>query len=205
MRAALVLLLGLALSLPAHAGKARRAYLRAHGSVTEKLVIYEGFHTAVLMRATLIEPVFVDALAVERARLLGPALKDPQAVIEEMRLDRAGVFEVVFAADSGLPFGEEFEPDETGWSLVLEADGVDQPLVTVEHIRRPSPMQRSLFPQLTIWAELYVARFERTVPDPAVVELHVGSGYGHGTMIWQDTKRRERTLDRAFRAMLRED
>lgn len=198
-------LVGLMLAQPAWAGGPRRHYLRAHAAVTEKLLIYEGFHTALLMRATLIDPVFVDALAMERARLLGPALQDPNALIEEMRLDREGVFEVVFAADSALPHGEQFLIDEPGWSLVLEADGVEQPLLTVEHLRDPTPMQRALFPQVTIWAEMYVARFRRTVSRPDLVELHVGSGYGHGTITWERTRRRERRLERAFRAMVREE
>lgn len=205
MRVAATALLGLALASPALGGSPRRHYLRAHDAVTEKLVIYDGFHTAVLMRATLIDPRFVDALAMERARLLGPALQDPHALIEEMRLDREGVFEVVFAADSALPHGEQFLPDEPGWSIVLEADGVEQPLVSVEHLRDPTPMQRALFPQVTIWAEMYVARFQRTVSSPDRVEMHVGSGYGHGTITWERTRRRERRLDRAFRAMLREE
>src|SRR5690606_33445768 len=98
-----------------------------------------------------------------------------------------------------------FLPDEPGWSIVLEADGVEQPLVSVEHLRDPTPMQRALFPQVTIWAEMYVARFQRTVSSPDRVEMHVGSGYGHGTITWERTRRRERRLDRAFRAMLREE
>lgn len=203
----LLLVLGLLVTGPAHAlgDRARRAYLRAHRAVTEQLVIYKGFETALLMRATLIDPLFLDALSRERARLLGPALDDPERLIQEMELDREGIFEVVFAADSGMPFGKDFAPDEKGWTLRMEADGEEQPLIRVEHIRRPSPMQRALFPQITIWAELYVARFERTVASPSFIELHVGSGYGHDTLRWERTTRRARKLERAFRSMQREE
>ena len=68
--------------------------------------------------------------------------------------------------------------------LRLEADGQPQSLVTVYEVDKPTSVQRALFKHLNIWSDLWVARFASTVEDPRLVELHVGSGYGNGTLSW---------------------
>lgn len=164
----------------------RRIYLAGHDNVTRKLVLYRGFATALMMRATLLTPPFRRMMASERERLLGPALTDAdaEAFRGRMQADAEAYHEVVFAADSGMASGDTFAPDDSGWQLRLHADGVEQTLVSLERIRRPNAMHRTLFPQLDLWATLYAARFERTVDQPRRIELHVGSGYGHGTLVW---------------------
>ncbi|MCA9492591.1 MAG: hypothetical protein KC621_21810, partial [Myxococcales bacterium] len=162
----------------------RKTYLRAHREWTRKLVLYHDFGTALMMRATLLEPAFRTLLAHERRRLLDPSEENHQAFVERMERDGAAYVEIVFAADSGFDNGHRFGPGDDRWNLRCEADGVDQPLVAVEQVRKPSPLHDTLYVQHDQWSELWIARFERTVPSPRSVVLHVGGGYGNGTCTW---------------------
>ncbi len=179
--------LGLAAAAVVPAARAQqpgRAYRRAWRQATRKLVIYRGFGTALLLRATLLEPPFRALLADERHRLLGAADTGDAAFRERMARDGAAYHEVVIAADSGEEQDPRFGLDDGRWHLRMEVDGREAPLVQVERVRRPSPVHRALYPQLDIWSELWIARFARQSDHPARIVLHVGSGYGHGAVTW---------------------
>lgn len=162
-----------------------RSYKKALREDTRELVLYQGFQTALIMRATLLTPEFRGAYAEERRRLTGTHTEEHADFLRRNEEDAAVYYEVVFSSDSGLP-EHHFGTTDQGWRLRLEADGQAQELVTVHEIRDPTTVQRALFKHLNIWSELWVARFAKTVNAPRVVELHVGSGYGHGTLTWGD-------------------
>jgi hypothetical protein len=180
------LLLGaLALPVAAHAAPSpRRTYLRAHRSWTRELVLYWDGSTALLLRATLLEPAFRAALAEERRRLLDVDEADHAAFLERMRADGEQYVEFVFAADSAFPEAEKFGPGDDRWNLRCLADGAALELSAVDQVRRPSPLHRALYDQHNQWSELWIARFTRSVGRPAWVELHVGGGYGNGACHW---------------------
>ncbi len=162
----------------------RRRYLKEHRAVTRKLTLYFEASTALMMRATLLTPEFREVLAEERKRLLDPSPENHAEFVARMSADGAAFHEVVFAADSAFDNAERFGPGDDRWNLRLDADGQDQPLVEVSRVASPSPLHEALYDQLDIWSELWIARFERTVAAPRRVALHVGSGFGHGSVVW---------------------
>ena len=165
-----------------------RAYRKVHDEYTRELFVYQGFATALILRGTLLTGPMREAMIEARARLVDPLPEDQAEYVAEMAEALETYHEVVFSADSGLPRGDEFSAEGEGWHVRLEADGTIEPLVTVYQVRKPSMLQRTLFPHYNIWSDLWVARFHRTVADPEVVELHVGSGYGHGRLRWDDLR-----------------
>jgi hypothetical protein len=165
---------------------ARRTYLRTLESWTDELKIYRGFDTALILRATLLEPFMRQDLAEERRRLVNPTPEDHQAFLARMKSDATAYHDVVFSASTPLPASRRFGESDAGWVIWLEADGAREKLVSVEHIRTPSPLHRELYAHLTIWSELWIARFERTIAEPDEVVFHVGSGYGNGDVRWKN-------------------
>lgn len=180
------LVLGL-LAWPATAGAtpARRAYLKVHRAWTRELLLYWEGHTALVLRATLLEPAFREVLAEERRRLLGADDAGHAAFRERMQRDGERFVEFVFAADSGYPTAERFGPGDDRWNLACAADGADQALSAVDRVRDPSPLHVALYPQTDVWSKLWIARFERTVPAPRRIELRIGGGFGHGVCSWE--------------------
>lgn len=162
----------------------RRRYLRAWRDATRKLVVYRGFGTALFVRVTLLEPPFRALVADERHRLIGPADDGDAAFRARMAEDGAAWHEVVFAAHTGEEDDPRFGNDDSRWNLRLDVDGAEAPLVTVEHIRRPTPVHEGLYPQLDVWSELWMARFQRLTDRPGKVELRMGSGLGNGDVRW---------------------
>ncbi len=179
------LLLSAAALLCTGAASERKVYLRAHRAWTRKLVLYFDLGTALMLRATLLEPEFRRALTAERKRLLDPSAENHATFEARMAADGRDFVEVVFAADSGFDNAELFGPGDDRWNLRLEADGQDQPLVAVERVRKPSPLHDALYVQHDRWSNLWIARFTRTVPSPRAVVLHVGGGYGNGECSWE--------------------
>jgi hypothetical protein len=171
------------------AASPRREYVRDHREWTRDLVLYRNFSTALTMQATLLEPEFRVSLAAERARLLAPSAEDQASFVARMVEDGAQYHDVVFAADSSFDNAQEFGPSDRRWNVRLLVDGVEATLVSVELVRRPSPLHDALYVQHDIWSNLWIARFERAAADPRRVELIVGSGYGNGSLLWELTGR----------------
>jgi hypothetical protein len=163
----------------------RRSYVREHRAWTRELVLYRDFSTALLLRATLLSPAFRSAMALERQRLVRPSEADHAAFVERMERDAAAWHEVVFAADSSYDNALRFGAGDDRWNLRLLADGVEEPMVATDHVRRPSPLHDALYQQHDQWSELWIARWERTVATPSKVVLVVGSGYGNGELEWE--------------------
>ena len=163
----------------------QRTYDRQLDDHTQKLVIYDGFATALIMRGTYLSPEFRQVMTDERQRLIAPSEADHAEFTRRMDDDGSAYHEIVFSADSALEEADQFGESDDGWVLRLTADGREEPLVTSYRVRRPSPLHRSLYGHLNIWSELWIARFARTVESPDEVILHVGSGYGNGTLRWE--------------------
>lgn len=175
----------LVLALATGCAHARGDYLRTYWGSTEKLEMYDGFGTALRVRATYLSPTFRTAMADERARLLGPAADD-HADFKARLLDDAAVYhEILFTAESSydqnqLSFGE----DDKGWRIRLEADGQAEGLVTVYQIKKPTLLHERLLDGYDRYTQLWVAKFARTVTAPSEVVLHLGSGHGHTQVRW---------------------
>jgi hypothetical protein len=175
----------LLLALPLLLGASpRRAYLKEHRAYTRELVLYDDFSTALLMRATLLEPAFRDVLASERHRLLNPSEANHAEFVARMAEDGRLYHEVVFAADSAFDNAEKFGPGDDRWNVRLLADGTEEPLVAIERVRKPSPLHEALYVQSDLWSELWIARFTRTVASPREVRVIVGGGHGNGELVW---------------------
>jgi len=176
------------------AAPARRLYLRELEGWTEEIKIYRGFDTALILRGTLLETTIRGHLAEERRRLVNPTPEDHEEFLERMRTDAAAYQDVVFSASTPLPASRRFGESDTGWVIWLEADGTREELVSVDHIRTPSPLHRELYAHLTIWSELWIARFRRSVAEPDEVVFHVGSGYGNGELRWKHLDERRQPV-----------
>lgn len=168
----------------AGAGSPRRTYLKEHRAYTRELVLYNDFSTALLMRATLLEPAFRTAIVIERQRLLNPNAENQAAFVARMEQDGQLYYEVVYAADSAFENAEKFGPGDDRWNVRLLADGVEEPLVAIDRVRKPSPLHDALYVQTNIWSQLWIARFTRTVASPNEVVVLVGGGYGNGELRW---------------------
>jgi hypothetical protein len=164
-------------------GRGRRLYNKQLRQFTRELYIYRGLETALIMRATYLASEFRDDVARERARLVGPSPDDQHAFEDRLRDDGQAYHEVVFSADSALPRGDKFGGD--GWQLRLVADGTEETLVTMFKVDHPTPLQNQIYSHQTLWSDLWIARFAKTVADPKLVELKVGGGYGHGDLVWR--------------------
>lgn len=169
---------------PSFAASPRRQYLRDHRAWTRELILYRNFATALIFRATLLEPEFRASLAAERERLIRPSSDDHTAFVARMERDGAQYFDVVFAADSAFENAGKFGNTDDRWNLRLVVDGTEAPLVSVERVRNPSPLHDALYVQHNLWSELWIARFERVLAEPTRIELIVGSGYGNGAVDW---------------------
>jgi len=171
---------------PAFGRSERKTYLDAHEEATREVRLYNGFFTALLARGTLLDPPFRLALAEERKRVYDPSPADHVAFLARMAEEGARYHEIVLGADS--PFDEANRFGAQGddrWNLRLEADGTELACVEVAHVRKPTPLQRQLYPQVNIWSELWLARFENTAPNPGNLVLHIGGGYGNAEMAWR--------------------
>lgn len=167
-------------------GCTRMAYERNLGLQTRTMKIYQGFSTTLILRGTLLTPAFRETIADERRRLMNPSEANHDIFVARMDDDGAAYHEVVFSADSPQPEGDMFGESDAGWVIRLVADGVEEKLVTTYKVRRPTSLHRALYPHLNIWSDLWIARFDRTVTNPANVEFHVGSGYGNASLTWTD-------------------
>ena len=184
MRTILFAIFIFSLSLPSHAygNKERRDYRKAYRSHTDKLVVYDGFATALILRATYLSASFRESMTTERARLLQPSTADQVAYAEKMSQDHGQYYDFYFSAGSSLEDGERFGEGDKGWHIRLLVDDKEAPLVSLERIQHPNPLYRALFDHINPWSDLWLARFQRTEQRPQELELHVGSGYGHGTL-----------------------
>lgn len=165
---------------------ARKEYLDNLGSWTEEAIVYRGLQTALIMRATLLEPVFREVAANERRRLLAADADDHDAFVERMRRDGSEFYDIVFSASSSLPQGNHFGANDAGWKLSLYADDQRATLVDVHHVRRPTPLHQGLYTHINLWSELWIARFERNVARPNTVVLKAASGFGHTELEWSN-------------------
>ncbi|MCO4744485.1 MAG: hypothetical protein KC912_06850 [Proteobacteria bacterium] len=161
-----------------------RDYRRSLKTHTRQLNVHQGFETALIMRATLLTESFRREYADARRDLTGTTDEDHADFVRRNAEDAAVYHEVVFSSDSPKP-GHSFGSTDDGWIVRLTADGQDQALVSVHEVDKPTTVQRALFTHLNIWSELWIARFASTVPAPARVEMHVGSGYGNGSLLWE--------------------
>jgi hypothetical protein len=163
--------------------RSRGRYRKELRKSTRELFIYRGVETALILRATYLSSEFRGVVARERARLVGPTPEDQQAFEQRLREDGEAYHELVFSADSSLPRGDKFGGD--GWQLRLLADGTEEKLVTMFKVDHPTPLQTQIYAHQTLWSDLWIARFAKTVVDPQLVEVRVGGGYGHGDMVWR--------------------
>ncbi|MCB9663356.1 MAG: hypothetical protein H6732_04530 [Alphaproteobacteria bacterium] len=175
----------LALLVLAGCASARHAYVQTYWGHTEKLEMYDGFGTALRVRATYLSTGFRTAMADERARLLGPSSDDHEAFKARLLADADVYHEIFFTAESSydrnqLRFGE----DDEGWHIRLEADGSAQDLVTVYQVKKPTLLHERLLDGYDRYTQLWIAKFARTATAPDELVLHLGSGHGHTQIRW---------------------
>ncbi len=133
-------------------------------------------------------------LDAETRRLLGPAAPE----LEPSSLP--ATHSIVLAAESALPGPLTFGAPDATWAVVLEVDDQRIPLLAARRVSRPTAMQENLFPQLDAWSDLWLLEFERREAHPETIALHLGSGWGHGTLTWSDLHPEDARGDRRDRS-----
>jgi len=162
----------------------RGQYVNTLWDQTGTVVIQRDLGTGLRVRATYLSDSFRRTLSAERQRLLGVPDDDAAAFLARTLDDNVAFHEVVFTAESDLTRTLRFGTDDSTFQLLLDADGTPQPLVTVFKVRQVTPLHEALYAHKNHWNELWIARFERTVPTPSTLRLRVGTGYGHDDITW---------------------
>ena len=161
-------------------------YAAIHENWTKELTLYHEFGIALSLTGTYESDDFRRALIDERIAQLGLSKAGNDVFEARLRAEGRQFHEVVLSAENGLPSVVSFGTDpERGWALQLTADGKDEPFVFALRIKSPNSLQRHLYPQTSVWRELWIARFERSVAKPREVVLQVSSGYGTGQLRWE--------------------
>ena len=164
---------------------ANRSYRRTYKANTQRLTVYRGFNTALDARVTWLSSDMRDAIAAQRDFLLRPSPEDQTAFREHLFADGRDYVEFVVMIDSELPRGERLGDTDDGWKMALAADDEPLELVQIERVRRPNPLQRTLYPDLNLWSDFYAVRFRRGEREPRRLVLGFSSGYGRGDLIWE--------------------
>lgn len=165
--------------------KPRRQYLKVVYQNTQRSLIYHHLATALNGNVLLLTPTMRAAMIKERNRLLLPSADDQAKFEARMAEDEAGFHEVILSVDSSMRGGEQFGPGDGHWNLRMLVDGTQAELVAVEHVRRPTPLHRSLYAFHDQWSELWIARFTRVSDSPEAIELIISGGYGNDTVKWK--------------------
>jgi hypothetical protein len=160
-------------------------YDRSVAAATRELRLYDGLSTALLMRATWLDPTFRTEEEAERAHLL---LLEPPA--HEARLtaslaEAATTHVFVLSADSqwreDLKFGFG---EDAPWRLRAFVDGRACTPVATEEVKTPTALDRSLFPHQTPWSHLWIARFSTDCGASGKLILQATGPHGTGEMGW---------------------
>jgi hypothetical protein len=128
--------------------------------------VYRGFNKALDARVTWLSSDMRDAIAAQRDFLLRPSPEDQTAFREHLFADGRDYVEFVVMIDSELPRGERLGDTDDGWKMALAADDEPLELVQIERVRRPNPLQRTLYPDLNLWSDFYAVRFRRGEREP---------------------------------------
>lgn len=162
----------------------RALYEQTFDAHSRTLKVYQGFATSIILRGTYLSSGFREEMANERRRLLGATDSQHAEFRERMRTDLAAYHEVVFSANTPRFPHMSFGDGERGWDVRLVADGKQERLIEAYRVRNPTALHQAIYPHYNIWADLWIARFEKTIPNPRDVEFHVGSGLGNGSIRW---------------------
>jgi hypothetical protein len=161
-------------------------YDRSVVAATRELRLYDGLTTALLARATFLDPDFRRAAAALRAHLLlleAPA-RDADLATSLQEGAASNVF--VISADSewreDLRFG--FGTDQP-WRLRAFVAGQACTPEDVEEVKHPTALDHTLYPHQTPWSRLWIARFATDCGAEGPVVLQITGPHGTGELGWR--------------------
>src|SRR5690606_33427220 len=107
-------------TVAAKEGASRKDYLRSYKAQTRELILYSGFHTALILRGTLLTLPYRMEMAKERERLVNPPPEDQERFVAHMRDEGAAYHEVIFSADTPMDSGRvAFGEGDASWLIHL--------------------------------------------------------------------------------------
>lgn len=140
----------LLLAVPAGANEiaGRRAYESAIAGATAEVRLYDGWHTALLARATLLTPTVVSAQAARISHVTAD-VGSPPPPDEGIRVVLAATShwkEVLHLADDG----------SAPWTVSLLVGGsrCSGP-AAIQELKKPSELDRTLYPHITDWDRVF--------------------------------------------------
>lgn len=146
-------------------------YAEVQRDWTREEKVYEALTTALLLRATLLSPAFLDARDARFSTMTG---SPPPARPVGERV-------VVFTVASQFPLDLGVAPPAT-WTVRVFAGDTECAVPTLEHVTKPTEIDRALYP-MTQWDELWIAR----VPSEGcggALALDLRGPHGHARAHW---------------------
>ena len=157
-------------------------YAQAVAAATREARRYDGLETVLFLRATLENPAFAEAREQQRAWLLLSSPADLSAAIQQARQQAADGHRLLVAAASDSDSRPDLSFDRDPWRLRLAGDaGICTPRSLTK--RRPSEIDRALYPWITPWNDVWDAVFERDCGE--ALRLQVGGARGSAELVWE--------------------
>lgn len=151
-----------------------RDYARAILAATEEARVYDGWYTALLVRATRVDEALRATQAEHVAAITG---QDPAEVTgTDLVLAVSGQFkdELRFASDGSTP-----------WTARVSAGGSPCRDVEVTTRKKPSTLDEALYPHLTSWDQLVILHLEPAACDGREPDgLLLTSARGRAELRW---------------------
>lgn len=159
------------------------AYARAVQDATREARRYDGVETALLLRAALDTPAFVDAREAQRAWLLLSTPDEARAALAAARQEIAAHHRLLVAASSDQDSRPALSFDHDPWRLrLLGSDGPCAPVNLTE--RRPTDLDRALYPWITQWNNVWDATFDRDCGG-SPLRLQVAGPRASAELVWE--------------------
>ena len=189
----------------AYADQKGESYQAALEKATREAKVYSGLSTAIISRATLFTPAYLEAQGNELARRLSVPPGEREAKVRESLAPLADKVQIFLAISSPAWGSLRLDrPSNTTWSLRLVDDEGRSlaPGHIVRHMKQDG-VERALFPYATTWDEWYTIDFPtRAAADGpwlfdnsnSLLELQISGMPGSARPTWNLDSDTRRTL-----------
>ena len=164
---------------------APKSYADAHRAWTEEVRLYDGFETALIVRATLRTEDLRRAAAREQAYRAAMSDDEYQALLVRELATLGTSHELFFTVMPGERETRTLGGDpESPWRLRLFVDGRPCALEDLERQARPDLLQRELVLQLNPWSDLWTARFSADCGQNGEMAFVISGPQASGELRW---------------------
>lgn len=160
--------------------KALKRWTRA-----DELYQREDFYASLSWHATYLSAEFVSAQANEIGRIYDHTSYDERRIEREM-FDRFAGQTVFFVSFYGYDYKSgDLADKEPQWILRLEVDGQRYAPVKIEPVKKPTPLDKQLFPFINTWSRHYYVYFTGFASVKSEdVHLRINGPYSNGHLNW---------------------